>query len=78
MSTIIFARIVVLYIVDFSISFLSLYSEAKSGVYKIQAETKSNFTKVYCEMTSLGECTEGGWTLMMKINGSQVKNHALG
>ena len=49
-------------------------SEAKSGVYKIEAETKTNYTKVYCEMTSLGECASGGWTMMMKINGSQV-NH---
>ena len=27
---------------------------------------------VYCHMTSLGTCGEGGWTLVMKISGSQV------
>ena len=50
---------------------LFLYRKAESGVYKIQAETKSNYTEVYCEMTSFGECANGGWTLLMKINGSQ-------
>ena len=29
-------------------------------------------------MTSLGECEDGGWTLMMKINGSQVREMSLG
>ena len=55
---------------------LILNSDAKSGVYKIQTTT-SKFAKVYCEMTSLGECNGGGWTLMMKINGSLVRPHCV-
>ncbi|XP_078378994.1 uncharacterized protein LOC144662126 isoform X2 [Oculina patagonica] len=30
---------------------------------------------VYCHMTSLGACGEGGWTLAMKINGAQRTFH---
>ncbi|XP_028406436.1 uncharacterized protein LOC114528921 [Dendronephthya gigantea] len=48
-----------------------MHSEAKSGIYQIRSDSKSNFTKVYCEMTSMSDCPKGGWTLMMKINGSK-------
>ena len=27
---------------------------------------------VYCHMTNLGACGGGGWTLVMKMNGTQV------
>ena len=28
---------------------------------------------VYCHMTNLGACGGGGWTLVMKMNGTQVR-----
>ena len=28
---------------------------------------------VYCQMTSIGECGGGGWTLAMKMDGNKVK-----
>lgn len=32
----------------------------------------SDIISVYCHVTSLGPCGDGGWTLVMKINGSKV------
>ena len=34
--------------------------------------TGSEKTSVYCHMTSLDACGGGGWTLVIKMNGSQV------
>ena len=55
-----------------SIIKLFLLSDAKDGVYKIKTETTSNYTRVYCQMTSLAGCAGGGWTMVMKINGSKA------
>ena len=30
-------------------------------------------TAVFCHMTSLGACGDGGWTLVMKMDGAQVR-----
>ena len=32
----------------------------------------SDILPVYCQLTSLGACGVGGWTLVMKTNGSKV------
>ena len=46
-------------------------NHAKNGVYRIKAKTPTNFTNVYCRMTSLPGCAGGGWTMVMKINGNK-------
>ena len=48
------------------------FSDAQDGVYKIETNTAINLTKVYCQMTSLHGCSGGGWTMVMKINGTKV------
>jgi hypothetical protein len=30
-------------------------------------------SKTYCQMTSLAGCAGGGWTMVMKVDGSQVE-----
>ncbi|KXJ24953.1 putative skeletal organic matrix protein 5 [Exaiptasia diaphana] len=43
--------------------------QAQDGAYYLQA---SPSYKVYCQMTPISDCgDEGGWTLVMKINGSK-------
>ena len=48
---------------------------SENKAYPLLMENK--VTYVYCHMTmatiSNGECSDGGWTLVMKIDGNQVK-----
>ena len=46
---------------------------AKNGFFRIR-NSSSGYTKTYCEMTSLTGCTGGGWTLVMKTDGTKVCN----
>ena len=48
------------------------YSNKGSGVYQISIGN-SQHTNVYCQMTSVSGCHGGGWTLVMKIDGSLVR-----
>ncbi|XP_028411772.1 uncharacterized protein LOC114534516 [Dendronephthya gigantea] len=41
-----------------------------SGVYKISVG-RNQVTNVYCQMSSVSGCSGGGWTMVMKIDGSQ-------
>ena len=50
----------------------NFYSDAKDGAYQIKTVTTSNNIRVYCQMTSLAGCAGGGWTMVMKVNGSKV------
>lgn len=47
------------------------FSENKAYELKIGSEK----TQVYCVMedADMGQCTGGGWTLVMKINGTKVR-----
>jgi hypothetical protein len=56
----------------YTILYYFLLSDAKDGVYKIKTDTTSNHTSVYCQITSLVGCAGGGWTMVMKINGSKA------
>ncbi|CAB4044410.1 Hypothetical predicted protein [Paramuricea clavata] len=44
-------------------------NKAQSGVYKISVGN-NQVIDVYCQMTSVSGCKGGGWTLVMKIDGS--------
>ena len=48
------------------------YSNKGSGVYHIIAGNNQH-TSVYCQMSSISGCYGGGWTLVMKIDGSKVR-----
>ena len=48
------------------------FSVAQNGIYQIKTDTATGFTKVHCQMTSLAGCPGGGWTMVMKINGTKV------
>ncbi|XP_022786251.1 uncharacterized skeletal organic matrix protein 5-like [Stylophora pistillata] len=43
----------------------------KAYPLKLESET----IPVYCHLTSLGTCGDGGWTLVMKVNGSKSTFH---
>ena len=51
-----------------------LYSNTGSGVYDISVG-KNQFVKMYCQMSSISGCSGGGWTMVMKIDGSHVSLH---
>ena len=48
------------------------YSDAKSGIYTI-SDGENGEMKVYCQMSSVAGCSGGGWTMVMKIDGSKVR-----
>ena len=54
---------------------LILRRSAESGAYSVYPDGE-NGTKVevYCHMTEIPGCGEGGWTLVMKIDGTKVIN----
>lgn len=47
----------------------SIYRSLKSGVYKISFGSME--VPVFCQMSDFG-CGAGGWTPVMKINGTKV------
>lgn len=48
------------------------FSSAENAVYRIETDTNTGYTDVYCQMTSLSGCPGKGWTMVMKINGQKV------
>ena len=42
------------------------------GSFFIRAKSQSGYAHVFCHMTPIPGCGDGGWTLVMKLNGSQV------
>ena len=48
------------------------YSNIGCGVYKIGIGNKQR-ASVYCRMSSISDCHGGGWTLVMKIDGTSVR-----
>ena len=47
-----------------------------SGGYQISTGNKQHIN-VYCHMTSISGCHGGGWTLVMKIDGSSVRQRGV-
>ncbi|XP_028419280.1 uncharacterized protein LOC114545131 [Dendronephthya gigantea] len=45
-------------------------SNPGSGVYQISVG-QNQVMKVYCQMSSVSNCSGGGWTMVMKIDGNQ-------
>ena len=48
------------------------YSNFNNGIYYLRANDSSQKYPVYCHMTAIPGCGKGGWTLVMKTNGSKV------
>ena len=44
-----------------------------SGVYNLRNNDSLEKYHVYCHMTEISACGSGGWTLVMKIDGNEVK-----
>ena len=44
-----------------------------NGVYQLRNYDLLEEYHVYCHMTEISGCGPGGWTLVMKIDGSKVK-----
>ncbi|CAB3977854.1 Hypothetical predicted protein [Paramuricea clavata] len=42
-----------------------------NGVYHLQNTDSLEQYQVYCHMTELSECGQGGWTLVMKVDGNK-------
>ena len=49
-----------------------LFSNSSSGVYQITVG-QNQVMNVYCQMSSVSNCSGGGWTMVIKIDGSQVR-----
>ena len=47
-------------------------SNKGNGVYKINV-TENEEIKVYCRMSLISGCSGGGWTMVMKMDGSKVR-----
>ena len=54
----------------FIISTICFIRAKQNKAYLLQVG--SDKIPVFCHMTSLGSCGGSGWTLVMKMNGSQV------
>lgn len=52
-------------------------SDAKSQPYYVKTFTPNGYSHVYCHMESIPGCGEGGWTLVMKIDGYSVSEKNL-
>ena len=51
----------------------SLARSLSNGVYQLRNYDFLEEYKVYCHMTEIPGCGSGGWTLVMKIDGTKVK-----
>ena len=49
-----------------------MFSPLTDGVYEIQLSETSEKYNAYCHMSELDQCTGGGWTLIMKIDGNKA------
>jgi hypothetical protein len=47
-----------------------------SGKYRLQNKDSHAKYKVYCHMAEISGCGNGGWTLVMKVDGNEV-NHVV-
>ena len=47
-----------------------------SGKYRLQNKDSHAKYKVHCHMAEISGCGNGGWTLVMKVDGYQV-NHVV-
>ena len=51
--------------------FIMIFFRSKvNSAYLLKVGSRK--TAVFCHMTSLGACGGGGWTLTIKMNGTQV------
>ena len=57
----------------FTIHLIVLFSSLSNGVYQLRNYDLLEEYQVYCHMTEISGCGSGGWTLVMKIDGSKVK-----
>ena len=48
-----------------------MHGKKGSGIYDIYLGN-NQFVKMYCQMSSVSSCSGGGWTMVMKIDGSYV------
>ena len=58
----------------FSQSFVILFRSLTSGTYTLQNNITLEKYEVYCHMAEISGCGKGAWTLVMKMDGSKVKN----
>jgi hypothetical protein len=48
-------------------------SSLSNGIYNLEVKDSLEKYRVYCHMTEIPGCGQGGWTLAMKIDGNRVK-----
>ena len=58
------------FVIELSKVYFSLPSSGSNQAYPLKLGSVT--LPVYCHMTSLSACGDGGWTLVMKMNGSKV------
>ena len=52
---------------------LSTFCNNSNGIYQISVG-QNKVINVICQMSSVSGCSGGGWTVVMKINGSKVRS----
>ena len=57
---------------SYKFAFFLYLRNAQNGVYKINTTSTRGYSDVYCQMTSLLGCENWGWTMVMKMDGTQV------
>ena len=48
-----------------------------NGAYTLRNNVSLEQYKTYCHMTEIPGCGQGGWTLVMKIDGSKVNSSGI-
>ena len=51
-----------------------LFRSLTNGVYRLKYKDSPDEYQVYCHMSEIGGCEGKGWTLVMKMDGTKVKN----
>ena len=57
--------------------FLKIARIRVDGSFFIRAKSPTRYAHVFCHMTPIPRCGDGGWTLVMKIDGNKVFNKHL-
>ena len=57
---------------DFFLTLSNRFRSLTSGVYTLRNNVTQEEYQVYCHMEEISGCGEGGWTLVMKVDGKEV------
>ncbi len=50
-----------------------LFRSLSNGIYNLKDNNSLEQYDVYCHMSEISGCGQGGWTLVMKVDGDKVE-----